>query len=181
MNRAVFADLDGTLIHTKSAKKFPENIDDWLLDLTVLDSIYNYMFKSLSGTLCIVTNQGGVEAGYVTRNDIILKLSNIKEAIFNYYLDKYNYNVKIDYAASFTNDPTDFMRKPNPGLGYQLAIRNNLILTNCIMVGDASGREGDHSDVDEGFASNCVMNYFDVENFVMFYSPNKIYRNESIV
>ncbi len=181
MTRAVFADLDGTLIRTKSNKTFPENIDDWVLDYTVLDAIYNYMFKNLSGTLCIVTNQGGVEAGYFTRDEITLKLNNIREAIFNYFLDKYNYNVKIDSAASFTNDPTDFMRKPNPGLGYKLAIHNNLILTQCIMVGDASGREGDHSDVDEGFASNCVMNYFDVEAFIMFYSPNKIYRNESVI
>ena len=177
MNKAVFADLDGTLINTKSGKTFPENVNDWILDLTVLDTMYAYMFKNLIGTLCIVSNQGGVESGYITRDEVMAKLSNIKLAIEEYFLDKYSYNLKIDFAASFTNDPTDFMRKPNPGLGYKLAIANNLVLSQCIMIGDASGREGDHSDVDEGFASNCIMNYFDVESFVMFFSPNKLYRN----
>jgi len=180
MNKAVFADLDGTLIRTKSGKTFPKDKDDWVLDLTVLDAVYNYMFKNLTGTLCIVTNQGGVEAGFITRDDVTIKLANIREAIFKYFMDKYNYNVKIDSAASYTNDPTDFMRKPNPGLGYHLAINNNLILTQSVMIGDASGREGDHSDSDEGFASNCVMNYFDVETFVMVYSPNDIYKSPMI-
>jgi DNA 3'-phosphatase len=177
MNKAVFSDLDGTLIRTKSGKTFPVDKDDWVLDLTVLDAIYNYMFKNLTGTLCIVTNQGGVEAGFHTRESIVTKLEDIRKAIFKYFMDKYNYNVKIDSGACYTNDPTDFMRKPNPGLGYHLGINNNLILTQCVMIGDASGREGDHSDSDEGFASNCVMNYFDVETFVMVYSPNDIYKS----
>ena len=181
MNKAVFSDLDGTLIKTKSGKTFPENIDDWYLDLTVLDSIYNYMFKNLTGTLCIVTNQGGVEAGYLTKEEFMLKLDNIKKAIHKYFLDKYNYNITIDAGVSFTNDNRDFMRKPNPGLGYYLALSNNVFLPQCIMIGDASGEEGDHSDADYMFANNCVMNYFDVEKFVLFYSPNKIYRlNESV-
>lgn len=177
MNKAVFADLDGTLVRSKSGKKYPENTDDWILDLTLLDAIYAYMFRNLSGTLCIISNEEGVEAGMVTRDNVMARLTKIKNAIADYFLDKYSYNLKIDFAASFTNDPTDFMRKPNPGLGYKLAIANNLILSQCIMIGDSSGREDDSSDIDEGFASNCVMNYFDVENFVMFYSPNEIYRN----
>ena len=166
MNKAVFADLDDTLVKTKSGEKIPKDRNDWVLDLTVLDAIYNYMFKHLSGTLCIVTNQGGVEDEVITREDVTVKLENVRKAIYDYYMKKYNYNVKVDSGASYTNDPTDFMRKPNPGLGYHLAIQNNLILAKCVMVGNA--------DVDEAFANNCIMNHFDVESFVMFYSPHDV-------
>jgi DNA 3'-phosphatase len=181
MNKALFSDLDGTLIRTKSGKKFPENKDDWELDYTVLNAMYNYMFKNLSGTLCIVTNQGGVEAGYSTVEDMNFKLHSIKEAIEKYFIDKYSYNVKVDYGACFTNDPTDFLRKPNPGLGYHLALRNNLSLSKCIMVGDASGLETSFSDTDFGFAQNCVMNYFDVEQFVALYSLDSVYKNNPLL
>lgn len=179
MNKAIFSDLDGTIIRTNSGKKFPKDIDDWTLKTDVLDAYYNYMSNNLIGLICIVTNQGGVEAGYFTKEDIFTKLENIRIAIQKYYLDKYTYRVDIDFGISFTMNKKDFKRKPNPGLGYELAIRNNLYLSRCIMVGDADGGEDSHSSDDIDFANNCVMNFMSVDNFVNIYS-NEFYITPNI-
>ena len=58
------------------------------------------------------------------------------------------------------------MRKPNPGLAYNLAIKNNIILLQCVAIGSDEHLE-------EMFANNCGMHSFDVETFLSFYSTEK--------
>lgn len=172
MNKAIFSDLDGTLIRVKSGNKFPKDIDDWELKTDVLNALYTYMSNNLIGLICIVTNQGGVQAGYWTVEEINSKLENIVKSIKEYYLSNFNYRIDIDYGVSYTINKNDFNRKPNPGMGYKLALRNNLFLSRCIMIGDADGTKDAHSSDDIEFANNCVMNFLSVDNFVNIYSNN---------
>jgi len=174
MNKAVFCDLDDTLIKVKSNNKFPKTIDDWELRTEVLDSLYTYMSNNLIGLICIVTNQGGVQAGFWKKEQIDSKLEAVRNAVHKYFIEKYNYRIDTDYGVSYTTNPNDFMRKPNPGLGYQLATRNRVFLSRCIMIGDADGGEDSHSSDDVDFANNCVMNFWSVDNFVNIYS-NDLY------
>lgn len=61
----IFADLDGTLIDTISGETFPKGIWDMRIKFGVLDKI-----KEIEPScLLIVTNQGGIEKGFVNRRN----------------------------------------------------------------------------------------------------------------
>ena len=72
----LFADMDGTLIETKSGKTFPEDWTDWQFKDDVLESIINLA----PDYLLIVTNQGGI-GKFVTVSDFEKKLSNIVDGL----------------------------------------------------------------------------------------------------
>lgn len=68
--KVLFADLDGTLIDTKSGEIFPQGIWDMDLRMDVIDAIMalspDYLF--------IVSNQGGIERGFVNRRNFEIKM-----------------------------------------------------------------------------------------------------------
>ena len=76
----LFCDLDGTLINTISGKTFPIGIWDMKIRFDVLDVIKalhpKYVF--------IVSNQGGIEKGYVDRSNFIVKSEYIARSISEY-------------------------------------------------------------------------------------------------
>lgn len=55
--------MDGTLIETASGETFPKGIWDMKFKFDVLDAIKNLNPKAIF----IVTNQGGIEKGFVSR------------------------------------------------------------------------------------------------------------------
>lgn len=57
----IFADLDGTLIETISGSVFPKGIWDMKFRFNVLDAIKKLNPKYI----LIVSNQGGIESGFV--------------------------------------------------------------------------------------------------------------------
>ena len=70
-----------------------------------------------------------------------------------------------------TNDKLDPYRKPNPGMlyglldkyvGYDLGYTKHVSL----MIGYASGKEGQFSDSDKKTAENFGIDYMDVNDFV---------------
>ena len=63
--KVLFADLDGTLIKTRSGKDFPVDKDDWTIPSYVIRSIRKYA----PDYLLIVTNQGGIGYGIVKEDD----------------------------------------------------------------------------------------------------------------
>ena len=63
--KVIFCDLDGTLIETISGETFPKGIWDMRIKLDVLDAI-----KKLNPEyVLIVSNQGGIESGFVAKHD----------------------------------------------------------------------------------------------------------------
>ena len=158
--KILLIDLDGTVINTISGKTFPEGVWDMKLNFKLLDKIKEYGFKSI----CIITNQGGVEKGFVDMGRWMDKVQYICACIKEYT------GIKCDYEVCFTNDEKDVRRKPNVGMitdylnDFMAGTDENP--KNCLMIGDASGKEGQFSDSDKKCAENMGIPYYDVDDFI---------------
>lgn len=157
-----FADLDGTLIKTISGKTFPQGVWDMKLRFDVLDKIKELNPKHLF----IISNQGGIEYGYVSENQFRIKMDYIVCAI-RVYLN--NENVRGTWCAS--NDKSCPNRKPNIGMIEEMLATFigddfNYIKAKTLMIGDASGKEGQFSDSDKKTSENFGCDYLDVEDFI---------------
>lgn len=126
LNKALFLDLDGTIIKTKSGETFAKDINDWEFISGVLPSIKRYVEKGYS--IIIVSNEGGIELGKVTEAFIDTKYAIIRKEIEQY--------VGCAINASFCRSMEHYDRKPNPGQAYFWARELSLNLRESIMVGD---------------------------------------------
>ena len=120
--KLLITDLDGTLIETVSGDTFPKGIWDMKIKLDVFEAIKNYA----PDDILIISNQGGIEKGFVDRE------------MFEY---------KFDYISNALEDYTD-------------------VYDTILMIGDASGKEGQFSDSDKKTAENFGCEYMDVDDFV---------------
>ena len=101
--KVIFCDLDGTLIETISGEAFPKGIWDMRIKLDVLDAL-----KKLNPEyVLIVSNQGGIESGFVDTHDFNSKCEYITRAIRE-YCGCECYAMYCD-----TNNKSDPYRKPN--------------------------------------------------------------------
>ena len=152
-------DLDGTVINTISGETFPKGVWDMKIDFELLDKIKEYGFKSI----CIITNQGGVENGFVDMGRWMNKAQYICSCIKEYT------GIKCDYEVCFSNGKNNIRRKPN--IGMIMDYLNDFIMgtddnpKNCLMIGDASGLSGQFSDSDKKCAENANIDYLDVSEF----------------
>lgn len=157
----IFADLDGTLIDTISGATFPKGILDMRIKFDVLDKIK----ESSPEYLLIVSNQGGIEKGFVNGENFKHKSEYIARSVQEYCGCK-------TYAMYCTyNDKDDPYRKPNIGMLEFLCKEYigddfDFIKTQSLMIGDASGKDGQFSDSDKRCAENFGIDYMDVDDFV---------------
>ena len=159
--KILFCDLDGTLIETISGATFPKGIWDMKFRFDVLDAIK----KQNPEYVLIVSNQGGIESGFVDAQKFQTKLSYIIKAI-DEYCDCECYAI---YCA--TNNESDPYRKPNTKMLKTLLEDSvgddvDYIKQESLMIGDASGKEGQFSDIDKKTAENFGIDYMDVNDFV---------------
>lgn len=163
--KILFADLDGTLIKTKSGETFPKGIWDMEFRFDVLNAIN----KLNPDYILIASNQGGIERGFVNALKFRAKSEYITESIREYC-------GTICYAMYCeTNDKLDPYRKPNPGMLYSLLesyVGDDFyyIKSMSLMIGDASGKEGQFSDTDKKTAENFGIDYMDVDDFINYYN-----------
>ena len=159
--KILFADLDGTLIETISGETFPKGIWDMKFRFDVLDAIKKlhplYIF--------IVSNQGGIESGFVDALSFRRKSIYTTRAIGEYC------GCECHAMYCETNDKLDPYRKPNPGMLYSLLetyVGDDFyyIKSMSLMISDASGKEGQFSDSDKKTAKNFGIDYMDVDDFV---------------
>ena len=157
----IFSDLDGTLVETISGETFPKGIWDMQIRFDVLDKI-----KEIKPTyLLIVSNQGGIESGFVDKYDFKSKSEYIARAIREYC------GCECYSMYCETNDNSDPYRKPNTGMLHNLLEKYigddfECIKQKSLMIGDASGKEGQFSDSDKKTAENFGIDYMDVNDFV---------------
>lgn len=156
----LFADLDDTLIQTASGDTFARDCTDFRIKKDVIDKI-----KCLKNIQCIVivTNQGGIPQ-YVSEQDFYPKLLAVREFI-RCYIHK-----PVFYEVCTANDPKSF-RKPNTGMLEKFLENRQLTglkfdKSEMLMIGDASGKEGDFSDSDKKCAENFGIDYLDVDDFL---------------
>ena len=157
----IFSDLDGTLISTISGETFSKGIWDMKIRFEVLDKIKEIKPEYL----LIVTNQGGIESGFVNAYNFRAKLEYITRAISE-YCDCKCYGT---YCSS--NDKLNPRCKPNTGMLEDLlkntvGYKFNYIKSISLMIGDASGKESQFSDSDKKTAENFGIDYMDVDDFV---------------
>lgn len=154
MNNALFLDLDHTTIRPASGETFPEDKDDWEFVPKALHKINYYYNKDYYPI--IVTNQGGIEEGYVKFDDFISKIDVVTRKIAS-YIDYHDGRIPYYFCQHFSDD--NFFRKPNPGMAYRAAIHFSLNLPGSIMVGD---RESD-----ERFSINAgIGTFYYISNFL---------------
>lgn len=164
----LFSDLDGTLIKTISGETFPKGIWDMQIRFEVLDKIKEIKPKCL----LIVTNQGGIEKGFVNRRNFEFKMEYICRSIKEYT------GIEVEYSYCEKNDPNYKYRKPNIGmldsLGYKMInrgiIENGIETDKMLMIGDESGKDGQFSDSDKKTAENYCIDYMDVDDFISYYN-----------
>ena len=113
----------------------------------------------------IVSNQGGIESGFIEEHGFCAKLEYVARVISE-YCDCECYG---EYCR--TNDKSNLWRKPNTGmLEYFLEQYfwngSDNIKQKSLMIGDASGKEGQFSDSDKITAANFRIDYMDVNDFV---------------
>ena len=147
----VIFDLDGTIIKTKSGKTFPINSNDWIFNYDNVSEIINNLENTIVG---IITNQKGLKSDSMIK-DWQNKLDNITK------------NINIHFIFSSFKD--DRYRKPMIGswefLKETFKEFNNFSNNNIFYIGDAAGREGDHTDTDLKFALNCNFKFNTPEKF----------------
>lgn len=160
----IFADLDGTLIKTHSGEIFPQGIWDMRFNFPALDMIRAVQPKCL----LIVTNQGGIEKGFVNERNFTFKMEYICRSIKEYT------GAHTEYSYCISNDPDNKYRKPNIGMIDPLMIRmikkniidNGISTDDILMIGDASGKDGQFSDSDKKCAEKAGFQYMDIEDFI---------------
>lgn len=163
--KLLFIDLDGTLIQTKSGKTFPEGIWDMEFRFDTLNAI-----KQLSPEyVCIVSNQGGIELGYVEYMHVVSKMTYVCGVISDYCKIEYS---NTSYKFCMVNKKEHPWRKPNTGMledhmrfNFNRFGNPNLSKEEILMVGDASGLPGQFSDSDKKCAENFGIDYLDVNEF----------------
>ena len=159
--KILFADLDGTLIETISGEIFPKGIWDMKFRFDVLDAI-----KKLNPEYILITsNQGGIESGFVDDDNFRAKSGYVAGAIREYC------DCKCYAMYCLTNDKSNPYRKPNTKMLEDLLERYvgddfDCIKQKSLMIGDASGKEGQFSDSDKKTAENFGIDYMDVDDFV---------------
>lgn len=158
--KILFCDLDGTLIVTKSGNKFPKDCSDWKFKSGILKSLIRYKPDMIH----IVTNQGGIQLHHVKLGDWLNKISEIMRQI-KMYMD-----IPISYAMCPDNDKSNPSRKPNPKMVLDYIKEHDLDRNDCLMIGDASGLEGQFSDSDKKCAENAEISYMDVDEFIRVWS-----------
>lgn len=140
-NKIAAFDLDGTLITTKSGKKFPINKDDWKIlypdTQNIIEQLYLKKYK-----IIIITNQSRINV-----EDFLVKIKNICEIL------KY---ISAIYIALKINK----YRKPMTGFWDEFIKSNHKKNFYC---GDACGREGDFSNTDYKFSKNLNIKFFTPE------------------
>jgi DNA 3'-phosphatase len=177
MNRIkiLFLDLDDTLIETTSGKSFPSFVGDMKFKDGVLDAIQNFIEKNghFTEDIFIVSNQGGIELGFVNEEYFEKKIKFVQAAIKDYLRN--SKPVEVGYSYCTYNDKNNRYRKPNTGMLDDLLFFKRkdsveVYKDEMLMVGDASGKPGDFSDSDLRTAQNFGINYMDINDFIKKYT-----------
>lgn len=89
----------------------------------------------------MITNQGGIERGFVNQRNFNYKMEYIIRSIREYTSIL---NVQYDFCPF--NDPANPYRKPNVGMLDNMMRKDVLIIDkvekeDCLMIGDASGKK----------------------------------------
>ncbi len=147
-NKYIFVDLDHTLIEPASGGTFSEDKNDWILKSNCIAYLKIMVKKNYK--IIIVTNQGGIESGYVNEDDFKYKMNKIKKSLAAKGIPL------LDYFYSITTKRTDPMRKPNIGaITKTIEKYGKIDKANSRIIGDKS--------TDRDFAKAAELRYLNIK------------------
>lgn len=146
MNRAVFIDKDGTLIHN-----VPYNADPALIRLLDKAAAGLKLLKDAGYLLIVISNQSGVALGYFQEEDLDGIRRKLQEELSQegvaldglYFCPHHPEGIVEEYALACE------CRKPKPGMILQAAANFNIDLRQSWMIGDIL------HDVEAGNKAGC--------------------------
>ena len=147
LNKLALFDLDGTLITTKSGKKFPVDENDWTWNFrNIRQELLSFFNDGYS--IFIISNQAGIEKKHQTSEEWCNKIQKI--------VDKLEINMQI-----FCSKGNNKYRKPFPTFFMKLitTYKLNPDYDKSFYCGDCAGRKNDRSDTDYKFALNCGIKF----------------------
>ncbi|WP_018247316.1 D-glycero-alpha-D-manno-heptose-1,7-bisphosphate 7-phosphatase [Orenia marismortui] len=138
MNKAIFLDRDGVVNSYDKPVNKPKDLELYPWTAKAIKKLNNEGYK-----VFIVTNQGGIECGYFTEEDL--------DEIHQYLvatLKKDNAIIDdIEYCPHFKSECK--CRKPEAGMILKLAKKYNVNLEDSFMIGDRN------SDIEAGIKAKC--------------------------
>lgn len=194
--RILLFDFDGTLIETASGNTFATDLTDMRIKMDVVNKALDLMQENGVKVFAIVSNQGGVEAGFVSGADIEAKIEYVLRSVHDLAVKRGIRGVIYEKRLCYSNNKQDPMRKPNTGMIDDILMKckdtvmrgmNFSQLKGCsLMVGDASGLPGQFSDSDKVCAEKAGVDYMDVIQFLgkdldLEYVLSKEHTSEGIV
>lgn len=194
--RILLFDFDGTLIETASGNTFATDLTDMRIKMDVVNKALDLMQENGVKVFAIVSNQGGVEAGFVSGADIEAKIEYVLRSVHDLAVKRGIRGVLYEKRLCYSNNKQDPMRKPNTGMIDDILMKckdtvmrgmNFSQLKGCsLMVGDASGLPGQFSDSDKVCAEKAGVDYMDVIQFLgkdldLEYVLSKEHTSEGIV
>ncbi|QIB27345.1 D-glycero-alpha-D-manno-heptose-1,7-bisphosphate 7-phosphatase [Caloranaerobacter azorensis] len=135
--KAIFLDRDGVINDNSKHVNRPEDLIIYESAKRGLKKLYDAGF-----TLFIVTNQGGVELGYITEEDLNKIHKKLIEELKPYCQIK-----EIKFCPDFYRKSE--CRKPKPGMILELAEKYNIDLSQSWMIGDMD------TDIIAGLKAGC--------------------------
>lgn len=119
MYKAIFLDRDGVINRNTH---YIDKVEDFEILPQVPDAIK--LLKAADFKIFVVTNQAGIERGYLTEQNLINIHNKMRYAI-----------PEID-DIRFCPHLESFERKPNPGMIYDIAYNHEIYLSKSYMLGD---------------------------------------------
>lgn len=157
MTKLLITGKDGVLVRPKSGAKFVQHPEDQILLPNVAETIDKYAADGWA--MAIVSNQGGVEAGYKTLDDAIAEmrycLGLLPQIPFALFCPDFEGKVcwfVTDFVSREEQDCVRFLhdkeiplgsyRKPGPGMLIAASNYTRIRLQDCLMVGDRDEDQG---------------------------------------
>ena len=137
MKKAIFLDRDGVINDNQKYVNKPEDLVIYPEAKEGMKKLYDEGFE-----LFIVTNQGGIEIGHLTHE----QLNEIHEHLVK-ELEPFCRIKDIRYCPDFKKKST--CRKPEPGMILELANKHNINIHESWMVGDMD------TDILAGIKAGC--------------------------
>ncbi len=147
-------DMDGTIITTKSGKKFPINALDWKFWHDSVPVVLREYYKN-GYDVVIISNQNGIEKGKTSLIDIKSKIEEIVKEL----------KIPITVLLAMKDD---HMRKPRIGT-WEVLTQSLAPIIDTFYCGDAAGRAKDFAATDYKFALNLG---------IPFKVPEQLFKNQ---
>jgi len=127
MYRALFINLDDTLITTISGRLYGLHSEDWKLTNGIVELIKK--FHNNNYDIVILSNQNQIEDGIIKKEIFDYKINTICRKIEREV--KKGLRVKVHYSYKRKS----FEQMPNPGLIYDAAMEHELFIAASLFVG----------------------------------------------